>query len=356
MLKTNEAKTALDTVIRKARVHFYKPIQIGEILFRHRTNGAFDLTDLEIYRNTSKRWRDEVSSRLVGRRSTSSARYQDDVFNANAMPPRLLAVLGMINSETSGGVESYIYNALVSKLSEVLHVREYIASATPDTFSILRLVEMFVARPGLKRSTDKIYEIAVHALFSTIVRALRAEITLSIKNEDKEILADFEGFIKMVLGISKDKTSVSMPAALFRVGVTNAADSGLDMWANFGTAIQVKHLTLTPELTEEIVGGIEADRIVIVCLDAERGPIEALLRQLGLRDRVQGIITLSDLNQWYSLCLNEHYRDRLATTLLTDIGREFDAEFPASTEIDPFMAERGYETIAPPPGWATEPE
>ncbi|OGG78350.1 hypothetical protein A3A36_00010 [Candidatus Kaiserbacteria bacterium RIFCSPLOWO2_01_FULL_52_12b] len=360
MSKTNEAKTALDTVIRKARVHFYKPIQIAEILFRHRTgkrNAKPDLADLETYRNISKRWRDDVSSRLVGRRSTSSARYQDDVFNENAMPPRLLAVLGKINIESGGGVESYIYNALLSKLSEVLHVRRYIATTTPETFSILRLVDMFVARAGLKRSTDKIYEIAVHALFSTIVRALRAEITLSIKNEDEEILADFERFIKMVLGISKDQTTVSMPAALFRVGVTNAADSGLDMWANFGTAIQVKHLTLTPELTEEIVDGIEADRIVIVCLDAERGPIEALLLQLGLRDRVQGIITLSDLNEWYALCLNEHYRGRLAETLLADIGREFDAEFPASTEIDPFISEREYNTIAPPTGWTIiEPE
>lgn len=356
MPKTNEAKTALDTVIRKARVHFYKPIQIAEILFRHRTNGAFDLTDLEIYRNTSKRWRDDVSYRLVGRRSTSSARYQDDVFNTNAMPPRLLAALGKINTESGGGVEAYIYNALLSKLSEVLHVRQYVATATPETFSILRLVDMFVARAGLKRSTDKIYEIAVHALFSTIVRALRAEITLSIKNEDEEILADFERFIKMVLGISKDQTTVSMPAALFRVGVTNAADSGLDMWANFGTAIQVKHLTLTPEIAEGIVDGIEADRIVIVCLDAERGPIEALLTQLGWRDRVQGIITLSDLDEWYRLCLNEHYRGRLAETLLADIGREFDAEFPASTEIDPFTRERGYENIAPPIGWAVDPE
>lgn len=351
----DEAKAALDTVIRKARVHFYKPIQIAEILSRHRTEGNLDLTDLEVYRNASKRWRDDVSHRLVGRKSTSSARYQDDVFNKNAMPPRLLATLGEINVRTGGGVEAYIYGAMRSKLSAVLHVREYIARSKPGTFSILDLVDQFVSRPGLKRSTDKIYEIAVHALFSTIVRALRAEITLSIKNEDTEILADFEGFIKMVLGISAKQTRVVMPAALYRVGVTNAADSGLDMWANFGTAIQVKHLTLTPELTEEIVGGIEADRIVIVCRDAERKPIEALLLQLGLNERVQGIITLSDLNEWYELCLGKRYRERLAETLLADLAREFDAEFPSNTEADPFMLERGYNTVAPPKGW-TEPE
>ncbi len=352
MLPADEkAKDALDTVVRKARVHFYKPIQIAEILFHHRTEGRFKLTNLEAYRNISKRWRDEVSHRLVGRSSTSSARYQDDVFNKNATPPKLLAILGEINARTGGGVESYIYKALRTKLSDVLHVREYITESTLDTFSIHELVDKFVTSPGLKRSTDKIYEIAVHALFSTIVRALEAEITLSINNEDKEILADFEQFIKMVLGISAENTKVVMPAVLYRVGVTNAADSGLDMWANFGTVIQVKHLTLTPELTEDIVGGIEADRIVIVCRDADRGPIEALLLQLGLNDRVQGIITLSDLHEWYGLCLGERYRERLAETLLADLGREFDAEFPSNTEAEPFMSERGYDTIAIPEGW-----
>ncbi len=348
------AKNALDTVIRKARVHFYKPIQIAEILFQHRTEGRVNLARLETYRNVSKRWRDEVSNRLVGRRSTSSARYQDDVFNKNAMPPRLLATLGEINGRSGGGVEAYIYRTMREKFSAVLHVREYIARATPETFSIRELVDQFVSRPGLRRSADKIYEIGVHALFSTIVHALQAEITLSINNEDKGILTDFEQFIEMVLGINAEHTRVVMPAALYRVGVTNAADRGLDMWANFGTAIQVKHLTLTPELTEEIVGGIEADKIVIVCRDAEREPIEVLLLQLGLNERVQGIITLSDLDQWYILCMSERYRERLAATLLSNLGREFDDEFPSSTEVDPFMRERGYDAISMPEGW-TQP-
>lgn len=348
------AKEALDSVIRKARVHFYKPIQIAEVLFHNRTEGTLDLSDLKSYRSVSKRWRDDISIRLVGRRSTSSAKYQDDVFNATAMPPRLLAALGSINVKTSGGVEVYTYVALRSKLSAVLHVRDYILASTLDTFSINDLVELFVSKPGLKRSTDKIYEIAVHALFSTIVRALRAEITLSINNKDEDILADFNRFIKMVLGIGVGQTKVVMPAALYRVGVTNAADRGLDMWANFGTAIQVKHLTLTPELTEEIIVGIEADKIVIVCRDAERQPIEALIRQLGLGDRMQGIITLSDLHDWYTLCLSERYRDRLAHTLLTDLVREFDSEFPSSTAVEPFMKERGYDNGSPPKGWTTE--
>ena len=42
------AKEHLDTVIRKARIHLYKPIQIAEILYRDRTVSDIDLDDLRL--------------------------------------------------------------------------------------------------------------------------------------------------------------------------------------------------------------------------------------------------------------------------------------------------------------------
>ena len=88
------AKKHLDTVIRKARVHFYKPIQIAEILRRDRIEGDISLSDLETYRTPSRKWRDGISLRFIGRISTSSAKYQDNLFEANATPPVVLAHLG----------------------------------------------------------------------------------------------------------------------------------------------------------------------------------------------------------------------------------------------------------------------
>ena len=41
------------------------------------------------------------------------------------------------------------------------------------------------------------------------------------------------------------------------------------MWANFGMAIQIKHLSLTEELAENIVSSVSSDRIVIVCKESE---------------------------------------------------------------------------------------
>ena len=83
-MKIEEAKSSLDTVIRKSRVHLYKPIQVAEILFRKRTVNDINFDDLETYRNPSKLWRNEICLKFIGRISTSSQKYQDDLFNKHA--------------------------------------------------------------------------------------------------------------------------------------------------------------------------------------------------------------------------------------------------------------------------------
>ena len=47
--------------------------------------------------------------RFIGRILTSSARYQDDLFNENAIPPKVLNILGQENKIKNGIVEAYIY-------------------------------------------------------------------------------------------------------------------------------------------------------------------------------------------------------------------------------------------------------
>ncbi|MEW5922374.1 MAG: HaeII family restriction endonuclease [Candidatus Zixiibacteriota bacterium] len=350
-MPTDKAKKALDTIIRKSRVHLYKPIQIAEILFQHRSKDGWDLEDLESYRNVSKKWRDAVSLRLVGRKSTSSQKYQDNVFEANAMPPKLLARLGQLNKAGKGFVEAYVYKCLEHRLGSVYDIQKHIHDSSPSEFSLEKVVLLFQNSPGLRRSVDKMYEIFVYALFTSIVRALKAQITVEVLNEDKEILRDFGPFLSMVLGIDDENPKAVVPAALYRVGVTNAADRGLDMWSNFGVAFQVKHLSLTPKVVEDIAGDIVADRIVIVCLDSEKKAIESLLAQVGWGERIKGIITLSDLDDWYNLCLSGKYRDKLGKTLLRDVENEFVAEFPSSTELKPFMLSRGYDKITLPKDW-----
>ena len=104
----NEAKAALDRIINKSRVHFYKPIQVAEILYHYRIYHDLDLLSLETYRTQSKKWRDEMSFALLGRVCTSSSRFQDNLFDDNAVPPEVNKVLGEYNNQTG---------ELLSKLS-----------------------------------------------------------------------------------------------------------------------------------------------------------------------------------------------------------------------------------------------
>ena len=64
-MELEEAKKALDKIITKARVHFYKPIQIAEILYRDRVYCDITISDLETYRNISKKWRDKISLQFL---------------------------------------------------------------------------------------------------------------------------------------------------------------------------------------------------------------------------------------------------------------------------------------------------
>ncbi|MHB1547014.1 MAG: HaeII family restriction endonuclease [bacterium] len=346
-----KSKDALDKIIKKSRVHLYKPIQIAEVLYNYRNGANIDPADVETYRNISKKWRDEISKLLVGRISTSSQKFQDNVFDSNAMPPEFVKELAEYNKEHGGIVENYIYHKFKERLSLVCDAFDYL-KAGPNGFNLNEFLSLFVNSPGLKRSIDKVYEITVYALFSVIVRALKVEVALSIENADEEILNDFSVFIKMALGLSEKTLLKKIPAKLFRVGVTNAADRGLDMWANFGPAVQVKHLTLSEDLAEDVSDNLTADKIVLVCLDAEAETIHRIMTQLSFSDRIQGIITISDLESWYKTCLSDKYKSKLGSQLLTDLEREFDLEFPANSQIDPFIRERGYEISALKGEWS----
>ena len=168
----SKEKDALDKIIRKSRVHFYKPIQIAEILYRHRVFKDIDLNNLESYRNSSKKWRDEVCYKLVGRVSTSSQKFQDNLFEKNALPPELLEKLGKVNSQNNGCVEQYIYQKFKEKFNQINFALAYCTNSNTETFCLTTFLNMFQKEAGLKRSIDKIYEIVVYALFSSLIEAL----------------------------------------------------------------------------------------------------------------------------------------------------------------------------------------
>ena len=346
-----EAKTRLDLIIGKSRVDLYKPIHIAEVLYRSRTVGDFDISKLETFQNPSLRWRNEVTNKLAGKVSTSSARYQHDVWSETAMPLDFLVVLDAENKAINGAIESYIYSRYGERQGMVSSVISAIKDATPENFKLENLLELFVKESGIRRSVDKAYEIVVYSLFETIISALEAKVKVSVSENSKPILQEFSDLAKVLLGVDENNLSWEQSAHIFRVGVTNAADRGLDMWANFGVAVQVKHLTLNEKLANSIANQVESDSLVIVCKDAEAKVIETVLKQIGYGARVRGIVKESDLINWYEKCLRGKFSEKLARNLLERLLRGFEAEFPFSTTLTEFLEERNYNNLTIPTLW-----
>ena len=342
-----EAKQALDKIISKGRVHLYKPIQIAEILYRDRVDGDIDLSDLSTYRNASKKWRDVICLRFLGRTSTSSARYQDDVFNENAIPPSVLEVLGTENKKYNGIVERYIYDRFEQRFSQMASGLNYCNTHDRSTFQVIDFINLFWNEPGLRRSVDKIYEIVVYSLFSALVESLKVKVTVESDVTKHKLLEEFSDFAERVIGLSKERSKVTVNARINRVGVTNAADRGLDMWANFGMAIQIKHLSLTEELAENIVSSVSSDRIVIVCKDSEEKLIVSLLTQIGWKSKIQSIITEKDLISWYDKALRGTFAEEIGEKVLSTLYDEILLEFPATNcdDFNNFKYDRGYDSI-----------
>jgi len=336
------AKERLDSLLKKARVDMYKPIQIAEVLRHSRLSGDMDVNVLNTFRNPSLRWRDEVTKRLLGKVSTSSARYQHDVWNETAMPLMLLKILDEENKRTHGGVEGYIYLRFSERQETVAGMIAFIEQATSERFSLQALLEKFTKQAGIKRSVDKAYEIVAYSLFETVVSALQATIKVSVPSSCRKILGEFSDLAKVLLGVDAGQPSWETDAHIYRVGVTNAADRGLDMWANFGPAIQVKHLTLDGSLAQSIVDQVESDHIVIVCRDADAKVIELVTKQINWGRRVRAIVSESELIVWYDRCLRGENSADLARPLLQRLADGFKAEFPQAGEMVAFLEERDY--------------
>ncbi len=346
-MNITEAREALDRLIRKSRVHFYKPIQIAEILYHDRVFHDVDLSLLETYRTQSKKWRDEISTELLGRVCTSSSRFQDNLFDANAIPPEVLSVLGKINRETGGSIEAHIYSRFIDRHSQLHEALEYCNTSSPKNFDVKKFIDSFRYEAGLKRSLDKIYEIIVYALFSALAEAMNLQVKISVDESKSALLYEFEDFAEKVMRLNPSCPCHSEPAKIYRAGVTNAADRGIDIYSSWGAVIQVKHLTLDEELAEDITSNISSDRVIIVCRDAEKNIILSLLTQIGWRSHIQSIITEQDLTLWYEKALRGKYANLTGEKLLSCLREEIAGEFPVTSSIPDILKSRHYEKLSP---------
>ena len=79
--------------------------------------------------------------------------------------------------------------------------------------------------------------------------------------------------------------------------------------------------------------------------------VAAVIKQLGLSDRLEGLVTFSDLQSWYRICLSLEHRKTLGESLLKDFIREFSNEFPSLDGLEGFMTARKYQSVKLSKDW-----
>ncbi|MDR1290039.1 MAG: HaeII family restriction endonuclease [Planctomycetaceae bacterium] len=338
-----ESKKRLNTLIKKSRSDLYKPIAVAEILYRNRTE-ELNVADKEQYRRQSYEWMRDIIWKLHRKTTQLNSRYWDQLFDESILPPAQLQELAKYNTRYNGIIEVYIYAHVQGKYRAFTELRQRLATIPIDSFSLDMFLGFFEDNAKYRGSIDKAYEIIVYALFIAIVEELQVKVTLSVENTITPILREFEDFAHLVLGIDTQHLSIEKPARLFRVGTANANDAGLDMWANFGPAVQVKHISLQPPQMVEICNGIRADQLIVVCKTSDADAIQSVIIQMGLADKLRGIITKTDLVNWYVKCFQPQYCDTLGRKVLDSIIEEIKLEFPLSVSesFDAFFAERNY--------------
>ena len=279
-----------------------------------------DFSNFDHVRRVSKSWRDEVSLRLVGNKSTSSAKYQDDLFRAITV--QNLQKL-CIEHNPNGEVEEYIYSEMKKKWDVLLSILNYCIDATPESFSLREMEQMFDAESGLKRSIDKMFEIAAYTILSYYIDLSRAK--MIVKTDP---VIPLPQMVNDMLNPGRVRTP-----SISRVGVANAADRGLDMVTNFGPVVQVKHLPLSYDLVVEVCSSLPMSEVFLV---VNSDDVEARHRlELNPPINLVGIVSTEGLDDMYSSALNNPNLE-LGTKLrlLEDLADGMILEFPHLGEFE----------------------
>ena len=209
---------------------FYQPIHIAEILHYARTQqlSAPDLLNwLDDKPEESRELRDKVTVELVGRRPTSSIRYQDEcLLPKRCRPDCFYPPLHNLNiaMETNKYVEAYIYGTFREGCQTLESFLMSIRGNDSASF-FDHLARVKKAHSLFRKASNKLFEIITYALCKTMLRVCGAECAITVPRPLENPLT--RDFLKMIAGITHGNTSRSQPADIFRMGLTKQTITAL---------------------------------------------------------------------------------------------------------------------------------
>ncbi len=320
-------------MLRKSKAEWYKPIQVAELLNRLRTGQApaVNVYDLDSYRNLSKQWRNDVCIRLFGKTSTSSQRYQDDIWQA--LQPPVLATLDDQN-RPDGRVESYIYRRYAASQESLVTALNYVLEPGERSFSLKELFDRFASNTSTRKSQDRLLECVVTCLFSSVLQVANASVTVDLA-PSATLPGEVRDLAVRLVGYSGGTSAMNSDAKVMRGVATNSADGGIDAFTNYGLIIQVKNTQLKPAQVRKIVSELAPSRVVVVC-----GGISGRFNGEPLPENLVACVTKQELSNCFAsfaVLGGEAYR-----VLLESLRFELKKEFPVALELPKLLLERSY--------------
>jgi hypothetical protein len=324
-MNLTSAREKLDRVIQLSRVEMYKPIQIAETLREFTLNKSIDPAKLETYRNLSRELRDRVTLKLIGKVSTSSMRFQDDLWNSSALPPDALSVLSTANSKHQ--VEEYIYQHVYLKSVQMIEIRKVLDNI--KEFKDIENIFKLFNSPGLRSSADRLFEVFALSVLQTQIE--KSDFTFTLSGNTSSI-SGVTG--KKLISIAEGQGN---RLELAKMGHTNAADAGLDIWTNFGVVVSVKNYNLDKDLFRKVISDTPVGLLVIIC-EKVTNDVEKDLLKLS-ENRPVVLITQKELFDDAEMLLKKPYR---ASVFVHKLISFYDKEFPLTVTLEDFMKKRNY--------------
>ncbi len=213
----------------------------------------------------------------------------------------------------------------------------------PNEFSLRQFLDR-CCQSQLQRVKERIYEIIACAVPATLTKFLDVQVTTTISAKQFQLVADDETLLAAVLGMPKSKSKKTVAGHLNRLGLTSAADGGVDIVSNFGFIAQVKHAVLDDQLLSKLYGAVQIEGMTVICRSATfSSPSDA-----G-GPHTFSVITEDDLVRWSHQIVRGDFGLGAADFLCESLTAGLRREFPACDPVDfaAFMTERGYVDMPP---------